>query len=169
MALVKGPFDVKWGANVVEDISEVSLDYSQDNNQYSTIDNRKYTVDGAIEASVTLTLLGNDIPALAMLLPQYHVANGAQLSSGETVTDADGAIDVKAASCDMATVYNDLDIISCGNPGQVFRLKNARSTIDGMELADNAIRTISIKFVGEPAQGVANVQFFKSGSLNPAS
>jgi len=169
MALVKGPFDVKWGSNTLKDVSEISLDFSQDSNEYSTLDNRKITVDGAISSSVTITFLGSDVAALAAVLPQYHVANGGTLSSGETVTDEDGAIDVKAAACDAEQVYNDLDVTACGNPGQVFRLKNARTSIDSMEFADNAIRTVSVIFRGEPDQGVANIQFFKEGAINTVS
>lgn len=169
MALVKGPFEIEWGNNTLEDISEISLDYSQDSNQYPTVKNQTYTVDGPIQASVTLTLLASDVSALAAVLPQYHVANGGTMSSGETVNNTDGAIDVKSAACDDEPVYNDLNIISCGNPGQVFRLKNARTKIDSMEFADNAIRTISVQFLGEPESGVANIQFFKEGTLTVVS
>jgi hypothetical protein len=169
MALVRGPFDLKWGSNTLKDVSEISLDYSQDSNEYSTVDNRKYTIDGAITASVTLTFLGSDVAALAVVLPQYHVANGEELSSGETVSDPEGAIDIVAAKCDTIAVYNDLDVISCGVPGQVFRLKNARTKIDSMEFADNAVRTISVQFLGEPEQGVGSIQFFTEGTISAAS
>lgn len=169
MALVRGPFDLQWGSNTLRDVSEISLDYSQDSNDYTTVDNRRYTIDGAIMASVTLTLLKSDVAALAAVMPQYLVANGETMSSGEVVTDVDGAIDVKAASCDANVVYNDLDVISCGNPGEVFRLKNARTKIDSMEFADNAVRTVSVMFLGEPEQGVGVIQFFKEGAITSAS
>ena len=169
MALVKGPFDLTWGSNTLRDVSEVSVDYSQDSNDYTTVDNRRYTVDGPISSSVTLTFLASDVAALAAVLPQYHVANGDTLSSGETVTDADGAIDVVAASCDTNPVYNDLDIISCGTPGQVFRLKNARTKIDSIDIADNSLRTVAVMFVGEPESGVASIQFFTEGPVSSAS
>lgn len=169
MALVRGPFNLKWGSNTLVDVSEISLDYEQESNDYSTVDNRKYTIDGAINASVTLTFLASDVAALAAVLPQYHVANGGTLSSGETVTGADGAIDVVAASCDSDPVYNDLDVIACGSNAQVFRLKNARTKIDSMEFADNAVRTVSIAFVGEPDAGIANVQFFRENDVTVIS
>lgn len=169
MALVRGPFDIRWGNNTLLDISEISLDYSQDSNDYTTVDNRKYTIDGAITATVTLTLLKSDVPALAVVLPQYHVASGGTLSSGETVSGTDGAIDVVAASCDSDPVYDDLDIISCGTNGQVFRLKNARTKIDSMEFADNAVRTVSVMFVGEPDAGEANIQFFAENDITTVS
>ena len=169
MALVRGPFDLRWGSNTLQDVSEISLDYEQETNDYTTVDNRRYTIDGAITASVTVTFLGSDVAALAAVLPQFHVANGGTLSTGETVTDADGAIDVVAASCESDPVYNNLDIVSCGANGQVFRLNNARTRIDSMEFADNAVRTVSIAFVGEPAAGEANIQFFKENGINPVS
>lgn len=169
MALVRGPFDLKWGANTLQDVSEISLDYEQETNDYTTVDNRRYTIDGAINASVTVTFLGSDVAALAAVLPQYVVDNGGTLSTGETVTDADGALDVLAASCENEPVYNNLDVISCGTNGQVFRLVNARTRIDSMEFADNAVRTVTVAFVGEPAQGEANIQFFKENGISPVS
>lgn len=169
MAIVRGPFNVQWGGNTLLDISEISIDYSVNSNDYSTIDNRTITIDGSMTSMVSLTLLASDVAALAAVLPQYHIANGGVMSSGETVNNADGAIDVVAASCDQESVYNDLDVIACGNPGQVFRLKNARTRIDSMEFADNAIRTVTVMFIGEPEQGVANIQFFKEGTINVVS
>lgn len=169
MSLVRGPFDLVWGANTLVDVSEISLDYEQDSNDYTTVDNRRYTIDGAINASVTLTFLSSDVASLAAVLPQYHVASGGKLSSGETVTGTDGAIDVVAASCDSDPVYNDLNIIACGTNAQVFRLKNARTKIDSMEFADNAVRTVTVAFIGEPAAGVGNIQFFREADVTSVS
>lgn len=167
--LVRGPFDLRWGSNTLVDVSEISLDYSQDSNDYTTVDNRRYTLDGAIAASVSITFLASDVASLAAVLPQYHVPNGGSLSSGETVTGTDGAIDVVAASCDSDPVYNDLDVISCGTNGQVFRLKNARTKIDSMEFADNAVRTVTVVFIGEPDAGVGNIQFFAENDVASVS
>ena len=153
MAVVKGPFNAKWGANELTDVSEISLDYEQSTNDYQTIDGRTITVDGGITASISITLLSTDIPALAVVLPQYYVANGGVLSTGESVNDEDGAIDIEA----------------CGSPAQVFRLKNAKSRIESIDFADNVLRTITVQFVGEPAQGEANIQFFKSGTIGTVS
>lgn len=169
MARVKGPFNAKWGANELVDVSEISLNYEQNTNDYSTIDGRTFTIDGGITASVSITLLSTDVAALAVVFPQYYVPNGGTLSTGEIVTDPDGAIDIKAASCDTEAVYEDLDIEACGSPSQVFRLKNARTRIDSMDFADSVLRTITVQFVGEPDQGEANIQFFKSGSLSVVS
>ena len=167
-ALVRGPFDLKWGTNTLVNIETIKTDYAQDSSDYQTVEHNTYTIDGAIKSSVALTLLASDVAALAVVLPQYHVAMGGILSTGETVSDADGAIDVVAASCDESPVYNDLDIISCANPGQTFRLVNARTRIDSIEF-DDKIRTVVVMFIGEPAQGIANVQFFKDGTINVVS
>lgn len=164
MALVRGPFDIVWGENTLTNIEEIENEFEQDSEDYTTVQHQTYELDGPIKASVTLTFLATDVAALAAVLPQYHVANGEVLSTGETVSDADGAIDVAAASCDEDPVYNDLDIISCANPGQVFRLVNARTKIDSIEF-DDKIRKVMVKFIGEPGAGEANVQFFKEGTI----
>jgi len=160
MSLVRGPFDIQWGANTLTDVSEISLDFEQESNEYTTVDNRRYSVDGAINATVSITLLASDVPALAVVLPQYFVPQSGTLSTGESVTGADGAIDVVAASCDSAPTYASLVITGCGSNAQVFRLVNARTKIDSMEFADNAVRTVTVQFIGEPESGDANIQFF---------
>lgn len=168
MALVRGPFDIVWGGNTLANIEEIEVEHEQDSEEYSTVQHQTFELDGAMKSSVSLTLLASDIPALAVVLPQYHIANGGVMSTGETVSNADGAIDVSAASCDSNPVYNNLDIISCGNPGQVFRLVHSRTKLDSIEF-DDKIRKIVVKFIGEPASGDANVQFFKEGSINVVS
>jgi hypothetical protein len=169
MALVRGPFNLRWGVNSLVDVSEISLEFDQDSNDYNTIDNRRYTIDGAIAASVELTFLASDVTALAAVLPQYFVPTGGTLSSGELVTGTDGAIDVVAASCDSDPVYNDLDVLACGSNAQVFRLKNARTKISSMEFADNAVRTVTVAFISEPEAGTANVQFFRENDIDVVS
>ena len=168
MALVRGPFTITWGGNTLLDIEEISVDYAQDSEDYTTVQHQTYQVDGPIKASVTLSLLASDVPALAAVLPQYHVANGGVMSTGETVNEANGAIDVVAQDCGDNPVYNDLDIVSCANPGQVFRLVNARTKIDSIEF-DDKLRKVMVQFVGEPAAGDGNVQFFKSGTIHVVS
>lgn len=162
--LLKGPFVVKWGSNTLDDVQDYSFDYSVDSNDYTTLDGRKTTLDGAISASVSIQLLKSDVAALAVVLPQYFVHQGSTMSTGEVVANADGAIDVVAASCNSAAVYNNLDIISCGTNSTVVRLVNARSMIDSVDLQDSTVLTFTIKFVGEPAQGDASVQVFTSTS-----
>lgn len=164
---VKGPFDLVWGDNTLQQVEEISVDYSVDSEDYQTVQGQTFELDGPMKATVSITLLANDIAALSIVLPQFHVANGGVMSTGETVSNADGAIDV-VANCDDDPVYNDLDIISCANPGQVQRLVNARTKLDSFEY-DNKIRKVVVKFIGEPAQGDATVQFFKEGTINVVS
>lgn len=169
MALVRGPFDIQWGQNTLTDVSEITLDFEQETNEYSTVDNRRYVIDGAINATVSITLLASDVPALAAVLPQYYVPQSGTLSTGEVVSGADGAIDVVAASCDTSPTYNSLIITACGENGQAFRLVNARTKIDSMDFADNAVRTVTVQFIGEPAQGQANIQFFGENDVTNVS
>jgi hypothetical protein len=166
--LVRGPFNLKWGENQIEDVEEVSIEHEVDSEDFQTIQGQTIEVDGAYKVSATITLLASDIAALAALLPQYYVANGETMSTGETVENADGAIDVKAASCDESIVFNNLDISSCGDPANVLRLVNCRTKIDGIEI-DNKLQKVMIKFVGESDANEATVQFFIDGTLNPIS
>lgn len=158
MSLVKGPFRFKWGANEVNNVSDISVDYSVDSSDTSTLDGNKYTVETGMSATVTLTLLDNDIASLAMLLPQFYVPTGQTLSTGQTVTSTTGAIDVTAASCTTSTVYNQLDIYACGTNAQVLRLVNCRTQVDSVDISDG-LRTVAVKFIGEPASGDGVIQF----------
>lgn len=160
MSLVKGPFNFKWGANTINNVSDISVDYSVDTNDTTTLDGNKYTVETGMSATVTLTLLDNDIASLAMLLPQYYVAMGGTLSTGETVGQSQGAIDVTAASCTTSDVYHQLDIYACGSNAQVLRLVRARTRIDSVDIADG-LRTVAVQFIGEPAAGDGVIQFLQ--------
>lgn len=157
--LVKGPFSIKWGANPVVDVSEIGFNYDVATNDYQTVDGRTYTVDGAITASIDLTLLASDVEALSAILPQYYVAEGQKMSTGETAPEG-GAIDIVAAQCDTTNTNYDLDIISCN--GEVTRLVNARTSLSTVDIADNALRTVTVTFRGEPEQGEGIIQFFKN-------
>ncbi len=159
--LVKGPFSIKWGANPVVDVSEIGFNYDVATNDYQTVDGRTYTVDGAITASIDLTLLASDVEALSAILPQYYVAEGQKMSTGETAPEG-GAIDIVAAQCDTTNTNYDLDIISCN--GEVTRLVNARTSLSTVDIADNALRTVTVTFRGEPEQGEGIIQFFKNAS-----
>lgn len=163
MALVKGPFSIKWGNNPILDVSEIGFNYEVASNDYSTVDGRTFNVEGAITASVELTLLSSDVDALKTILPQYYVAKGTALSTGETVEAEEGAIDIVAASCETSTTNYNLEITSCN--GQVTRLVNARTSLTSQEFADNAVRTVTVTFRGEPEQGKGIVQFFKQGGI----
>lgn len=162
--LVRGPFNLKWGDNTLADIEEVNVEHTIDSEDYQSVQGRTYEVDGAYKAIVTITLLASDVPALAVLLPQHFVPNGQRLSTGETVNHADGAIDIVPRNCDDQIVYNNLDIISCGSPANVARLVNARTKFEGIEV-DNKLQKVMVKFIGEPAQDEATMQFFRQGTI----
>lgn len=164
MALVRGPYDLTWNGSTLSTIEEISVDYAQDSEDYTTVQHQTFELDGPIKASVTLTLLASDVAALRLVLPQYHVANGGTLSTGERVSEANGAIDVKALDCEDAVVYSDLDINACGSQSSVFRLVNARTRLDGVEF-DDKVRKVMVKFIGEPAQTEATIQFFEENSI----
>jgi len=160
MSLVKGPFKFKWGANTLNNISEISFDYAVDTNDTTTLDGNKFIIQTGMSATATLTLLYNDIASLATVLPQYYKAMGAVLSTGETITQTQGAIDVTAASCETSDVYNQLDIYSCETNAQVLRLVHCRTQIDSIDIADG-LRTVAVQFIGEPISGQAVVQFLQ--------
>lgn len=160
MSLVKGPFNFKWGAKQLNNVSEISFDYEVESNDTTTLDGRKYTIQSGISATVTLTLLDNDIASLATILPQYYKAKGQILSTGEIVVQDQGAIDIAAASCTTSDVYNQLDIYACGTNAQVLRLVRARTQIDSIDIGDG-LRTVAIQFIGEPLAGDAVVQFLQ--------
>lgn len=145
MALVKGPFNFKWGTQQLNNVSEISVDYTVDSSDTTTLDGNRFSVQTGMGMSVTLTLLENDVASLATILPQYY-------DSGS------GMIDVAAASCDTTEVYDDLEITACGTNAQVLRLINARTQIDSIDIGDG-LRTVAVMFVGEPTGGQSVVQF----------
>lgn len=167
MALVKGPFSIQWGSNPILDVSELSFNYEVASNDYETIQGNTYTVEGAITASVEVTLLSSDVAALATIFPQYYVAKGGTLSTGEQVTADEGAIDIKAASCDTTASKYNLEITSC--TGETTRLVDARTSLSNIEFADNSVRTVTVTFRGEPESGKGIVQFFAANGITPES
>lgn len=164
MALVKGPFNFKWGANSLNNVSDIKLDYSVDSKDTTTLDGNKYSVQTGMSASVTLTLLDNDIASLATVLPQFYIPTGGTLSTGETVTQSQGAIDIAAASCTTSTIYNQLDIYACGNNAQVLRIPRSRTQVDSVEIADG-LRKVIVQFVGEPLSGKGVVQLLQDNEI----
>lgn len=154
--ILRGPFNLKWGGNTLADIETIGVDYSTDSEDYAANSGSTYQIDKSIKASVSLTFLATDIPALAAVLPQYFVPEGGILGDGSIVIDERGAIDIKADDCDTESVYNDLEIESCGNPSESFKLMTARTLIDSFEIGK--IRKIVVKFIGEPEAGKSIIQ-----------
>lgn len=165
MALVKGPFTIKYGSVELQDVSEISWDYSSDSTQPTTIDGRTYDIPTTTSASITVTLLGADIEALSLIFPQYAVASGGQLSTGETVSE--DAFDLKAMSaCGSTALEEDLEVIGCDT---TTRLVNAQAKISSISYEDNVVQTVEVQFTGMPNQGEGIIQMYKNGSLTPAS
>lgn len=166
--LIRGPFNLRWGDNVIGDVEEIDVEYEVARDDYETLQGKTLTIDGAHKVSAVLTLLSTDIAALAALLPQYFVPNQGTLSTGERVNNANGAIDVAAAACDENLIFNNLDIESCSNPADVMRIVNARTSIEDVDI-DGKVRKVMVRFLGEsdPSEGV--LQFFKKGTINVVS
>ena len=162
--IVKGPFTLKWGDNTILDVEDISIDHEISSDEFETLQGKSYEIDGSYKASAVITLLAGDIPALAALLPQNFVENGGVLSTGETVDNADGAMDFTPAACTISTTYNNLDIISCANPALVLRIVNARTKVDAVEL-DGKVQKVMVKFVGEPGTDEATLQMFIEGTI----
>lgn len=164
MSLVRGPFDLKWGDNVIQDVEEVNVEHTIATDEFETVQGKNFEVDGAYKVSVILTLLATDLASLAIALPQHFVPNQGTLSTGEKVNNAQGAIDIKPGECDASLIYNNLDVISCANPGQVLRIVNARTKLEGVEL-DSKLQKVMVKFVGESDADEATIQMFKQGTI----
>lgn len=153
MALKKGPFTVKWGANTIEDIEEISFDYTVNSSDLETVQGVSYNVRGTISVSATLTLLSTDIEALAALLPQYFVPAGDELADGTVVVNTDGAIDIVAAGCSATPVANNLVIEDCtGNDDGRMTIWATSTDVDSIEFSDN-VRKVLIAFRGTAPAG----------------
>lgn len=166
--LIRGPFTLKWGDNTIEDVESIDIEHTIDSEDFETIQGRTLEVDGAYKVTATITLLMSDLPVLAALLPQHFVANGGVMSTGETVDNAEGAIDIVPRECDASLIYNNLDIESCANPANVLRIVNSRTKLEGIEV-DNKLQKVMVKVIGEAAQDEATMQFFKKGTINVVS
>lgn len=168
MAIIRGPFDIRWGENTITDIEEIEIEHTIDSEDFQTLGGRTLEVDGSFKATAIITLLASDIPALAALLPQHFVANGEVMSTGETVDDPDGAIDIKPRSCDEDLTYNNLYIVSCADPSNIARIVNTRTRFEGIEV-DDKIQKVMIKFIGEASSDEATMQFFNEGAIPSVS
>ncbi len=162
--IIRGPFTIKWGDNEIADIETIKVEHKIESTDLQTIGGKVIEVDGPYMATAVIMLLATDIAALAAVLPQHFKGDTEILSTGETVNDSHGAIDVAPAACDTDPIYNDLEIISCGNPAQVIRIVHCRTKIDSVDV-DNKLQKVGIKFVGESAEDEATIQFFRNGNI----
>lgn len=160
--IIKGPFDFKLGANTLTDIESVKFDYKVDSDDKKTVQGRTRRVYGTHMVNVTATFLFSDVASLAVVLPQYFVANGGTLSTGETVTDSNGAIDIVPGGCAAGLTKTNLIINSCGTDGEVLRVLDCITEIAGISL-DEKNRTIDVEFTGQSDH--ATIQMFTKGAI----
>jgi len=160
--MFKGPFTVRFGATTITDVMDYSPSFDVTSNDYTTIDGRTSTITTGIKASVELQLRGLTPSAVAAVLPQYYKAHDEVLSTGQTVTNADGAIDIVPAACSEEDIANDLDILDCtGN--LAVRINSAVATLSSIDMQDGALLTITVAFTGQPGQGEAVAQILGGG------
>lgn len=164
--IIKGPFDFKLGANVLADIESVKFDYKVETDDKKTVQGHTRRVYGTHMVTVTATFLYSDIASLAVVLPQYFVANGGVLSSGETVTDPVGAIDVVPGGCAAGATKTDLIITSCGTGGEVLRVMSCVTEIAGISI-DEKDRTVDVEFTGQSDK--ATIQMFGKTAISVIS
>lgn len=159
MAIKKGPFTLKWGANTLAGVEEINAEIEAEENEFTTVQGNKFKIPSSLSGSVELTLLDTDMDALKAVLPQYFKAKDENLSNGRAVKAEKGAIEFNMAKCSSTGSDKfDLDIIGCD--GSLTRLVSATSAISGIELSDN-VRKVTVKFTAEPEVGKAPVQFLE--------
>ena len=160
-----GPYRVKYGSVIFNDVTEVSWDYSSDTNEQTMIDGRTKTLPTTTSASVDVTLYAADIQTLSLIFPQYAVPAGGTLSTGETVDEP--AFDALAMSaCGATNLEEDLEVIGCA---VTTRLVNAKATISSIEYEDNVTQNVTITFTGQPEAGQAVFQMYKNGTIHDTS
>lgn len=161
--VIRGPFDLQYGANpLLADISAVKFAYSVDTTDTATVQGQKVRTYGAHQVVLTVTFLQSDVASLAVVLPQYFVASGGVLSTGETVTDPVGAIDLVPGGCNAGNFAADLIIYSCGTNAQVLRVIQANTEINAVNM-DEKQMTIDVDFVGQSTG--ATIQMFNADAI----
>lgn len=158
--IVRGPFNLQWGPNVLSDVTEISIDYDISTDDYTNNSGNVFEIEKGIKVSATITLLSTDIASLAAVLPQNLVANGGILSDGKVVTNSDGAIEIMPGVCNESEVKYDLKIVSCHGDREVMIIPATRTRLDGVDI--DKVRKIRVKFMGE---GTSVIQLFKEELL----
>lgn len=177
--IITGPFSLKYGSVAIDNVSEVSFEYSADSVQPTTIDGVTLDFPTTTSFSATVTILGADTKILAALFNEWGVMDGGTMSTQELYTEQTGdatipAVDIKALSaCGATTTKHDLELVGCG---YTYRIVDATAKIDTFELADNIMVNVSIVFTSQPesytdpADGLlkrhAMLQIFETGSLS---
>lgn len=163
MAYAQAPFELQYGADTLGDITEISFDMEVNEDSVDTVQGRSTNIVTSRRVSVELTFADTDVPAIAVVLPQYFVPNGGTLSTGETVTHEDGAIDVTPGECGVVDDATDVVITSCN--GHVLRIPQATTELTSVDF--DATRTVTVRFTGLSTASAA--QMFASGAVDLAS
>lgn len=162
MPLVQGNFNFKLGLTTLSEIDDFKFNYDVSTDDHESLQGHTYEIEGAHKVSVEARFLESDVPSLAVALPQYYVANGEALSTGETVTDTQGAIDVRPSQCGDSEDLTDLIVTACGTNAQVLRVLQVKSRIGGVELDGNVLKT-TVVFTGFSDD--ATIQMFRENAI----
>jgi hypothetical protein len=165
--IIRGPFNLIYGGNTLAEISTLKVDYSVDTTDTSTVQGKKKRTYGSHLVAITATFLESDVPSLAVALPQYFVAYMGVLSTGETVNDPTGAIDIVPGKT-ATTTGSDLLIEQYAetSTSNVLRVLDAISEISGVNIDDKA-QTIDIQFTGQ--SDIATIQLFLKDAISVLS
>ena len=181
--IITGPFSLKYGDVNIDNVTEVSFDYSADSSTPTTIDGRTLNIPTTTSLSATVSILGADTTILSALFgTSWSVLDTAKMSTGETYTAPAPqgsnpkvpAIDMKALSaCGSTTSKNHLQLIGCG---YTYRLVDATVRLDSLEINDNVTVNVSLIFTSQPESYVdandgnklkqhALLQIYPTGSI----
>ena len=174
--VITGPFTLEYGPTIINNVSEVSFDYSADSAQPTTIDGRTFDIPTTTSISATVTIIGADTEILSAIFPTKKKTLGQQMSTGETLTATPEnpdpvAIDLTSVTaCDSTTKF-DLELTGCDT---TYRLVDCSVKIDRLEIEDNVLVNVSLVFTGSPdvnPDGTvpAMLQIFPKGSLTATS
>lgn len=168
MSLVKGPFEIKVDADVLAGIEDLDFSYEVDTDSVDTVQGRSYDIAKSHKVSIVATFIETDVASLSVVLPQYHVANGGTLSTGETVASSAGAIDIVPGDCGDTSELGDIIITGCGANAGVLRVVDCVSEIESIAFEDS-VRKVGVKLTGNSTGDEATVQMFAQGAVSIAS
>lgn len=174
--VITGPFKLEYAGLAINNVSEVSFDYSADSSQPTTIDGRTFDIPTTTSISVTATIIGADTEILGQIFPSKLKTAGQVVSTGETVTATDNHPDPKVidltsvTACDSQDKF-DLTLTGCDT---VYRVNDCTVKIDSLEIEDNVLVNVSLIFTGSPdvnEDGTvpALLQIFPIGTLPEVS
>lgn len=165
--IIRGPFNLIYGGSTLAEISTLKVAYTVDTSDTATVQGHKKRTYGAHEVIITATFLESDVPSLAVALPQYFVPYMGVLSTGETVNDHNGAIDIVPGNT-ATTAGSDLIIEQAAgtSTSNVLRILDAISEISGVSV-DEKSQMVEVEFTGQ--SDIATIQFFLKDAVTVLS